>query len=41
MRDANTGGRQATWLSTHPSDQQRLDDIRAWVPEAMKYYRPQ
>lgn len=42
MRAASTGSpRQAPWLSTHPSDDQRIADIRAWVPEAMKYYRPQ
>ena len=28
------------WLSTHPADTTRLADIRHWVPEAMKYYRP-
>jgi predicted Zn-dependent protease len=41
MRAASTGDRQATWLSTHPSTEQRLADMHAWVPEAMKYYRPQ
>ncbi|MBS0519908.1 MAG: M48 family metallopeptidase [Proteobacteria bacterium] len=29
------------WARTHPSDEQRIKDLRAWVPEAMKYYRPQ
>jgi predicted Zn-dependent protease len=28
------------WSSTHPTDAARLADIRSWVPEAMKYYRP-
>jgi metalloendopeptidase OMA1, mitochondrial len=41
MRDANVEARQATWLSTHPSDEERIKNIRAWVPEAMKYYHPQ
>lgn len=41
MRALDRNGRQATWLSTHPSSEQRLADIRAWVPHAMKYYRPQ
>ena len=27
------------WLSTHPTDDTRLADIRNWVPQAMKYYR--
>jgi metalloendopeptidase OMA1, mitochondrial len=41
MRAANSGrGRQAEWLSTHPADETRINDIRRWIPEAMKYYRP-
>ncbi|MBV8391997.1 MAG: M48 family metallopeptidase [Alphaproteobacteria bacterium] len=31
----------SSWSSTHPSDAQRIADIKTWVPEAMKYYRPQ
>ena len=31
---------QAEWLSTHPADTTRIADIRRWLPEAMKYYRP-
>jgi predicted Zn-dependent protease len=41
MHAASTGRRQAEWLSTHPADTTRLADIRRWLPEAMKYYRPQ
>jgi metalloendopeptidase OMA1, mitochondrial len=42
MRAATSGGRQPpTWANTHPSDNQRIADIKIWVPEAMKYYRPQ
>lgn len=42
MRAATNGGRRPpTWASTHPSDDQRIADIKTWVPEAMKYYRPQ
>jgi len=40
MRAANTGKQQAEWLSTHPANTTRLNDIRHWLPEAMKYYRP-
>jgi predicted Zn-dependent protease len=40
MRAANTGPRKAEWLSTHPADTTRIADIRHWLPEAMKYYRP-
>ena len=41
MRAANTGPRKAEWLSTHPLDTTRIADIRHWLPEAMRYYRPQ
>jgi predicted Zn-dependent protease len=41
MRAATTGPRKAEWLSTHPADTTRLADIRQWLPEAMRYYRPQ
>ena len=40
MRAANAGARKAEWLSTHPADSTRLADIRRWLPEALKYYRP-
>ena len=41
MRAANAGTkRQAEWLSTHPADTTRINDIRGWVNQAMKYYRP-
>lgn len=40
MRAANTGKHNAEWLSTHPADSTRLADIRRWLPEAMRYYRP-
>jgi predicted Zn-dependent protease len=28
------------WLSTHPADETRINDVRALLPEAMRYYRP-
>ncbi|MEW6246096.1 MAG: M48 family metallopeptidase [Nitrospirota bacterium] len=28
------------FLSTHPSDVTRINQIEAWIPEAMRYYRP-
>ena len=38
---ARSGGRKAPeWLGTHPADETRLADIKSWMPEAMKYYRP-
>jgi predicted Zn-dependent protease len=40
MRAASRGQKkQAEWLSTHPTDDARIADIKHWVPEAMKYYR--
>lgn len=27
-------------LSTHPSDARRIADIKAYMPKALKYYRP-
>lgn len=38
---ASSGGQAPPeLLSTHPSDATRIKDIRAFLPEAMKYYRP-
>jgi len=28
-------------LSTHPSDEKRIEDIKQFLPKAMKYYKPQ
>lgn len=28
------------FLSTHPSDEKRIADIKKWLPEAQKYYKP-
>jgi predicted Zn-dependent protease len=32
------GGKTPVFLSTHPSDEQRIADIKSRLPEAMKYY---
>ncbi|MCI6160767.1 MAG: M48 family metallopeptidase [Prevotellaceae bacterium] len=37
---ANSAGTAITWLSSHPSDAQRIADIQKRMPEAMAYYRP-
>ncbi len=39
MANMNTGGKPPEFLSTHPSDQTRINDIKVWLPEAMKYYK--
>jgi predicted Zn-dependent protease len=35
------GAKPPEFLSTHPSDAKRVQDIKNWIPEAMKYYKPQ
>jgi predicted Zn-dependent protease len=40
MAKAKSGGQPPAFLSSHPSDQQRINDIKKWMPEAMQYYRP-
>lgn len=38
--DAATSGHQIPqWLSTHPSNQKRIDDLNEFLPQAQKYYR--
>ena len=40
-RMAKQGGSKAPeLLSTHPSDETRIKDIKAFLPTAMKYYKP-
>jgi predicted Zn-dependent protease len=31
---ANSGGSAPEFLSTHPSDSRRIEDLRKWIPEA-------
>jgi predicted Zn-dependent protease len=37
---ASNSARPPELLSDHPSDARRIQDIKNWMPEAMKYYRP-
>jgi len=39
MAAGKQGGSPPEFLSTHPSDQTRINDITAWIPEAIKYYQ--
>jgi predicted Zn-dependent protease len=39
MAAGKQGGSLPEFLSTHPSDQTRINDITSWIPEAMKYYK--
>lgn len=34
------GGRPPEFLSTHPSGSRRIRQIRGWLPEALRHYRP-
>jgi predicted Zn-dependent protease len=37
---AQGGGAPPEFLSTHPSDQTRIEGLRQFMPEALTYYRP-
>ena len=39
MEQASSGSKPPEILSTHPSDATRIADIKAFLPEAMKYYK--
>jgi predicted Zn-dependent protease len=40
MAEAAKGQRPAEFLSTHPSEATRIQQIEGWLPEALTYYRP-
>jgi predicted Zn-dependent protease len=40
MAAQSGGGKPPEFLSTHPSDQTRIKQLRKFIPEAMKYYKP-
>jgi predicted Zn-dependent protease len=39
MAKSSAGNKPPELLSTHPSDETRIADIKAFLPEAMKYYK--
>lgn len=42
QRMSQSGGQKPPeLLSTHPSDERRIKDLQAFMPEAKKYYKPQ
>jgi metalloendopeptidase OMA1, mitochondrial len=40
MAEAKGGSAPPPFLSTHPSDKQRIEKIKELLPEALKYYNP-
>jgi predicted Zn-dependent protease len=40
MEAAGSGNKPPEFLSTHPSEETRMTNLRKWMPEAMKYYKP-
>jgi predicted Zn-dependent protease len=39
MSQNNTGGSPPEFLSTHPSDQTRIANLKSYMPEALQYYK--
>jgi predicted Zn-dependent protease len=40
MAKANTGAKAPEILSSHPLDEKRIEKIKSYMPEALKYYQP-
>ena len=38
---ASNQNQTAEFLSDHPSDATRIKNIQGWMPEALKYYKPE
>ncbi len=41
MAAQSSGAKPPEFMSTHPSDERRVHDLEVYMPEAMKYYKPQ
>lgn len=40
MAEKSKGPKVPEFISTHPSDERRIKEIKAFLPQAMKYYKP-
>jgi predicted Zn-dependent protease len=40
MEKASEGQKPPEFLSTHPSEGKRIDELKKFMPEALKYYKP-
>jgi predicted Zn-dependent protease len=40
MEKAGGGQHPPEFESTHPSEENRIEQLKKWMPEAMKYYKP-
>lgn len=40
MERASNGGKPPEFMSTHPSEGRRIDELKKYMPEAMQYYKP-
>jgi predicted Zn-dependent protease len=40
MKEKSGGQAPPEFLSTHPSDERRIQQLREWMPEALKHYQP-
>jgi len=40
MEKASNGQSPPEFLSTHPSEGKRIDQLKQYMPEALKYYKP-
>ena len=40
MAQMSEGQRPPEFLSTHPAEQRRIDELNKYLPEALKYYKP-
>jgi len=38
MADMSDGADEPEWISTHPSNERRIEDLKKYLPEALEYY---